>query len=114
MPGIHVRYEGVPGGSKHVFYPDNVHHEHYCKHNQYMPNRERTNMMPITTTYGEMLDEKTISLLGPVPFKKGKLKVIITPDFRATKGNRHFGMFNGRILIHPQFYDPIDDFQDYM
>ena len=32
----------------------------------------------------------------------------------APKGNRHFGMFNGRILIHPQFYDPIDDFQDYM
>jgi hypothetical protein len=79
-----------------------------------MPNQERKNMMSTTTMYGEMLDEKTISLLGSVPFKKGKLKVIITPDFRTTKGNRHFGMFKGRILIHPQFYDPIEDFQGYM
>ncbi|HPB83794.1 MAG TPA: hypothetical protein PK200_17265 [Spirochaetota bacterium] len=64
-------------------------------------------------THGEMIDPTTIKLKEPIPVEKGSLRIIIEKETNSMK-KISFGMAKGKIEILPEFYDPIEDFKEYL
>ena len=61
--------------------------------------------------HGVLIDEETIRLDEPLPAEYKKVKVVIEPEEIPAKRLRAFGQARDKMVIHPEFYEPLEDFK---
>lgn len=66
------------------------------------------------TTTGHLLNNHTIELDENITFKSKNVKIIIEPVEEPIKKERQFGCLKGKLIMKPDFNEPLDDFKEYM
>ena len=65
-------------------------------------------------TTGRLLSNHTIELDENISITSKKVKIIIEPVEEDKKKERQFGCLKGKLIMKPDFNEPIDDFKEYM
>lgn len=63
---------------------------------------------------GDLIDHETIKLSEPVPIEKGRITVVIEPQSEPMYRERQAGLWKDRIILSPDFDEPLEDLKEYM
>ncbi|NLX05699.1 MAG: hypothetical protein GXY33_11205 [Phycisphaerae bacterium] len=63
---------------------------------------------------GVLIDKETIRLEEPLPPGYKRVKVLIEAEDQPHEHARVFGSAGGEISIRPEFYEPLEEFREYM